>query len=277
MQLGKDQLKAYQDQGYLLLENCFSQTEIEVMKAELPEIYAAGKTGTIVEKDGMTIRMVFGAHTYNPIFNRLSKQSRIVEPIMQIVGGSVYIHQFHINAKKALTGDVFPWHQDYAYHREEDGIPTPREAIALVFLDEVHEFNSPLMLIPGSHQEGLIAKNNNTEQHTTYKDEGTWIANVTSDDNYAIDRATLKKLENTYGIISTKGSAGSVLLLHPNCVHGSGVNMYPFERAIVVIVYNSTDNIPLPVENPRPEFMASSDYTPVKPLTEPLLDQILLV
>ena len=267
MQLQPEQLKAYQDQGYLLLENCFSSKEIEMMKVELPEIYAAAKPGTIVEKDGETIRAVYGAHAYNKTFDCLSKQARIVEPIQQILGSSVYIQQFHINSKKAFNGDVYLWHQDYAFHLEEDGIQTPRETVAIIFLDEVHEFNGPLMVIPGSHQEGLIAEGTNPEMHDTYQKYDSWIDTVTSDIKYGVDEATLKKLTKKYGTVAPKGSAGSVLFLHPNCVHGSSVNIYPFDRTIVVIVYNSIENLPLPLENPRPDFLACRDHTAVKPLS----------
>mgnify|MGYP006300042043 CR=1 FL=1 len=270
MHLQPEQLQAYQDQGYLLVENCFSPTEIEVMKAELPGIYADAKPGTIVEKDDTTIRAIYGAHTYNQVFGCLSKQARIIEPIQQFLGSSAYVHQFHINAKKALTGDVYLWHQDYAYHLKEDAIPTPRVAIAIVFLDEVHEFNSPLMVIPGSHKEGLIAEKSDRKQHDTYKEYDSWIANVTSNINYALDEPKLKKLTKKYGTVAPKGSAGSIIFLHPNCVHGSTANIYPFDRTVVVIVYNSVDNLPLPLENPRPDFLASRDYSAIEPLAEPI-------
>ena len=266
MHLHPEQLQAYQEQGYLLVENCFLPTEIEIMKTELPGIYAEGKTGTIIEKDGTTIRAIYGAHTYNSVFDCLSKQARIIEPIQQMLGSSVYLHQFHINAKKALTGDVYLWHQDYAYHLKEDSIPTPRVAIAIIFLDEVHEFNSPLMVIPGSHKEGLIAEKSNPKQHDTYQEYDSWIANVTSNINYAVDRATLKRLTKKYGTVGLKGSAGSIVFLHPNCVHGSTANIYPFDRTVVVIVYNSIENLPLPMEKPRPDFLASRDCTPIEPL-----------
>jgi len=267
MHLQPEQLQAYQDRGYLLVENCFSPTEIDVMKAELPGIYAEGKPGTIVEKDGTTIRAIYGAHTYNPVFECLSKQARIVEPTQQILGSSVYIHQFHINAKKALTGDVYLWHQDYAYHLKEDSIPTPRVAIAIVFLDEVHEFNSPLMVIPGSNKEGLIAEKSDRKQHDTYKEYDSWIANVTSNINYAVDETTLKRLTKKYGTFAPKGNAGSIVFLHPNCVHGSTANIYPFDRTVVVIVYNSIENLPLPMEKPRPDFLASRNHTAIEPLS----------
>jgi hypothetical protein len=34
----------------------------------------------------------------------------------------------------------------------------------------------------------------------------------------------------------------------------------------VIITYNSIENIPLPVSNPRPDFLVSQDYRPVTPL-----------
>jgi ectoine hydroxylase len=75
---------------------------------------------------------------------------------MQILGTSVYIHQHSINAKVALEGDVFRWHQDSTYHKEQDGILRSNLVVSMVFLDEVNEFNGPLMIIPGSHKELIM-------------------------------------------------------------------------------------------------------------------------
>jgi ectoine hydroxylase len=35
----------------------------------------------------------------------------------------VYIYQFKINVKAAFGGDVWQWHQDYIFWRNEDGMP----------------------------------------------------------------------------------------------------------------------------------------------------------
>ena len=66
------------------------------------------------EKNGKTIRTVFGVHTFNDIFYKLARHPRIVKPGMQLLGGEVYIHQFKLNAKMAFDGDVWQWHQDFA-------------------------------------------------------------------------------------------------------------------------------------------------------------------
>ena len=38
------------------------------------------------------------------------------------------------------------------------------------------------------------------------------------------------------------------------------------DRSIVVVNYNSVENLPVDVENPRPEFLASRDYEAIEPL-----------
>jgi ectoine hydroxylase len=66
------------------------------------------------------------------------------------------VHQFKINSKAAYRGDVWEWHQDYIFWQREDGMPTARVVNAVVFLDDVNEFNGPLLLIPTSHHLGVI-------------------------------------------------------------------------------------------------------------------------
>ena len=76
---------------------------------------------------------------------------------------------------------------------------------------------------------------------------------------------------NQYGIVAPKGLSGSVIFFHPSCVHGSGSNMYPFDRTVVITVYNSVANLPATTENLRPEFLASRDYRPIEPLSDDVL------
>ena len=68
----------------------------------------------------------------------------------------VYMHQFKINGKMAFDGDVWQWHQDYGTWKNDDQMPEPRAMNVAIFLDEVNEFNGPLMFIPGSHKLGVL-------------------------------------------------------------------------------------------------------------------------
>ncbi|MEL7034995.1 MAG: phytanoyl-CoA dioxygenase family protein [Cyanobacteria bacterium J06592_8] len=271
MQLSSEQLQTYQDLGYLLVPNCFSEAEIDRMRTELRTIYAQETPRKIIEGNENQIRTVLGVHTENEIFRRCSHHASIIEPIMQILGSKIYIHQSQINPKIAWKNDVWIWHQDYVFFHKEDGIPTPQLVIALVFLYEVNEFNGPLMLIPGSHKKGIVSVLNPVTDSETDESEEEWHRHIKTNQTYHVDRETFEKLVNQYGIVAPKGKAGSVLFMHPNCVHGSSSNMSPFDRALFAIRYNSVKNLPLPVENPRPDFQASRDYTPIEPLSGEVL------
>ena len=72
------------------------------------------------------------------------------------------------------------------------------------------------------------------------------------------------------GIVAPKGPAGSILLFDANVAHGSGPNMSPIDRKLLLATYNSVLNIPRDGAKERPDFLCARDYTPVQPL-EPAL------
>ena len=93
------------------------------------------------------MRSVYGSHETNALFRRLCHDSRLVEPAMQLLDGPVYLHQLKVNAKLGMVGDVWEWHQDFIFWLREDGMPRPLALTAAVFMDDVNEFNGPLLFI----------------------------------------------------------------------------------------------------------------------------------
>ena len=51
---------------------------------------------------------------------------RLIEPIEQLFGEKLYMHQFKINAKAPFDGELWQWHQDYGVWARDDGMPEPR-------------------------------------------------------------------------------------------------------------------------------------------------------
>ena len=101
----------------------------------------------MAEKRGAP-RTAFAAHLYNEAFGLLGAHPRMINPVEQVFGEKVYMHQYKINAKSAFTGDVWQWHQDYGTWKRDDGMPEPRAMNIAIFLDEVMPINGPLMLVP---------------------------------------------------------------------------------------------------------------------------------
>jgi L-proline 4-hydroxylase len=276
MRLTTDQLKHYKEAGFLLLPECFSTDEVARMKSQLNPIFSKDSPRRVVEKEGGIVRSVYGSHNDNEVFRRLSCHPRIVEPSRQIIGSDVYVYQFKINAKAAFGGDVWEWHQDFVFWRKEDGLPSARVINTVVFLDEVNDYNGPIFLIPGSHKEGIIdvpayVAAGDGKQAAPYMSSPAWIANLTAKLKYSVERETVARLVEKNGIAAPKGPAGSVLFFDSNAVHASPSNISPFDRVVVIVTFNSVENIPTKVENRRPDFLVSRNYEPVSPVGDDAL------
>ena len=151
MQLTDEQVEKFEKDGYLLIESLFSPEELEVILGEVPREMAEDSPRRIRETSG-AVRSVFALHSTNEKFRCLTRLPRLVEPAKQLLKSDVYVHQFKLNAKVALEGEQWEWHQDFLYWYKEDGMPSPRVLTAAVFLQDVNDFNGPMLVIPGSHK-----------------------------------------------------------------------------------------------------------------------------
>jgi ectoine hydroxylase len=149
MPLTAEQLRQFDEAGYLFLPECFSEGEVAVLRDEAEQIYATNRQEVWREKTGAP-RTAFAAHTYNEAFRLLGNHPRLIYPVEQVFGEKLYMHQYKINAKAAFEGDVWQWHQDYGTWARDDGMPEPRAMNIAVFMDEVMPINGPLMLVPKS-------------------------------------------------------------------------------------------------------------------------------
>ncbi len=254
MNLTDEQLKQFDESGYFLLPDCFNEREIAVLKNAAKEIYALERDEIWRETSGAP-RTAFAAHTYNEAFRRLGKHPRLINPVMQLLDGQVYIHQYKVNAKAAFDGEVWQWHQDYGTWRRDDKMPQPRAMNIAVFIDEVAAYNGPLLFLPGSHKRGVL-------------DAGHDLA-TTSYPLWTLDRETVTQLANENGIVAPTGKSGSVLMFHCNLVHASPPNISPWSRFIVYLSLCEVDNHIRQFK--RPEWVAHRDFTPIEPLADDCL------
>src|SRR6478752_76963 len=156
MKLTAQQVAQFDRDGYLFFPSLFTPAEIGVLTEEVPRLYAMPRPENVREKGSDAVRTNFAAHMYSEPFARLARHPRMVEPVMELFGEELYMHQFKINGKMAFEGDVWQWHQDYGTWLNDDMMPTERAMNVAIFLDDVNEFNGPLMFIPGSHKKGVV-------------------------------------------------------------------------------------------------------------------------
>ena len=156
MKLTAEQRERFERDGYLFFPSHFSPEETRVLADAVPGLYAQREAWNVRERGSDEVRTNFAAHLHSEPFARLARHPRMIEPVMDLFGEGVYMHQFKINGKMAFEGDVWQWHQDYGTWYNDDLMPTERAMNVAIFLDEVNEYNGPLMFIPGSHRRGVI-------------------------------------------------------------------------------------------------------------------------
>jgi ectoine hydroxylase len=271
MKLTQQQLELYKEEGMIFIPECFCKQEVKRMDAALIDLMQEDNPGRVLEKDKKTVRSLHGCNTASKVFHDLILHSRLLEPVKQILTSDVYLYQFKINLKAAFDGDLWPWHQDFVFWDKDDGMPSPKAVNIAIFLDEVNEFNGPIYFITGSHKESYTHIEAPLQVTEDNAEKTEWMENFVVNLKYTLDKPTITKLVNKGSLVAPQGISGSVLFFHCNLVHGSLPNISPYDRRLIIITYNSVDNIPISKGKPRPEFLVNQDYTPLQPLADKVL------
>ncbi|MFT5417695.1 MAG: ectoine hydroxylase [Gammaproteobacteria bacterium] len=251
-------INAYNEQGFVVLNDVFSLGEIATFQQELERLRADPKiqqsAEVITEQNSNDLRSIFGIHENNPVFKALATDKRLADLARYLLDDDVYIHQSRLNYKPGFRGKEFYWHSDFETWHVEDGMPRMRAISMSISLTENFDCNGPLMLIPGSHRQYVVCEGETPEDHhhaSLKKQE----YGVPSDD-------CLKTLAAQGSIVSATGKPGSMIVFDCNVMHGSNGNITPFPRTNVFFVYNALSNKvvnPYCAKAPRPEHICSRD------------------
>lgn len=219
----------YEEVGHIVEPQLLSADEVAVVNSELDGIVAGGqRPGLVLEKDERTLRSVFNPHLYNDVLGRLVRHPRVLGTVEALLGEPAYVFQLVVNNKAPFNGDMWYWHQDYPTYRADDHIAECRMVNVLIFLDDVTQFNGPLMMVPGSHRM-----------------ESEWPDESTQGTSYKIRYSGTGVIEEEVmrgGIVAPTGPAGSVMFMHPNVLHASGSNLSPWRRRMISLTYNAISN-----------------------------------
>lgn len=146
---------------------------------------------------------------------------------------------------------------------KEDGMPEPKALTAVIFLDEVNDFNGPMLLVPGT-QDDVLIDDIHDRPYGEIDGGDNWAITTAQNLKYRLSETYLRKKIEAKGIVAAKGRAGDVMFFHCNLLHCSSANSSPWDRKAVFISYNAVSNALCAVPSPRPEFMASRQFTPLK-------------
>ena len=162
MSLTQSQVDQFEDQGFLVVENLLSPSQVEELKEHTKQI-ADGRLpfpreslewepGTATENRGMmTLRKINSCANHDPFFVEHASKPAILDVIESLLGSDIKLFGDQAFIKPP-GGTEKTYHQDSAYFAIE-----PKAIITCwVALDDVTKENGCLWVIPGSHKHGIV-------------------------------------------------------------------------------------------------------------------------
>ncbi len=262
MRLTADQIAQYDRDGFLHFPEFFSPAEVEALRGEVARVGRIESDLVVREGAAKVPKVMFRLHepdgpTASPAFNAAVRLPRTLGLAQQLLrDDALYLHHTKVNIKAAIEGSIWPWHQDFGSWAN-DGIARPDMLTLMVGLDPASEINGCLYFLPGSHKKGRLDPYFDTS--TAYK---VW----------SVTPADMKRMIAEFGEpVAITGRAGAVTLFDCNLLHASGHNLSANDRWQAYFCYNTLANRPKDVENPRPDYVRSRNWAPLKTVADDAL------
>ncbi|MDI2090823.1 phytanoyl-CoA dioxygenase family protein [Commensalibacter oyaizuii] len=253
--LTNNDIEQFHKDGFLVKENYVPDDLLHKIDQSVKNLELQNHDGYVFENDQKTLRSINGPHMIDPFFEELANDDLLERDAYALLNEETYLHQYKINFKNALNGDVWAWHSDFYFWNKEDGMQKDNAFSVGIFLDDVNDMNGPLLVAPGSHKT-LIP---DSEVIHTYGQNApkNWRETTSSKLKYELSQSFLAKTLGQTGIVAAKGKKGSALFFHSSILHASNVNLTPWRRRLVLLSYNVMSNKLLNIDDPRPNFMAT--------------------
>jgi phytanoyl-CoA hydroxylase len=208
------ELAAFQEQGYLVINNAFTSEEVEAALAGLRYLISGENpefTGVMFEHQAAGVpieslsteekqdyvRKFMWFVNYDDRLKALSEHPKLIKLVTQLIGETPLLFQDMALLKPPKIGREKPWHQDHAYFE----LPLNAKVVGVwIALDEATVDNGCMVIIPGSHRKGPVI-------HFKRRDWQICDTQV-----------------NNYGAVAVPLKPGGCLLFHSLIHHGTPAN-----------------------------------------------------
>ncbi len=245
-----DQARCYDEQGYLLIEDAFSEETVDRSIAAIDPLErrtaewlrSRGGTFLISRADEIT----FSTHlvTESEVLRQVVHSPLLRDLCADLVGPDVRLYWDQAVYKKPHTSSSFPWHQDNGYAFIE-----PQQYLTCwIALSDVDEENGCPWVVPGAHTQGTLA--------------------------HEITAHGLVCLDHPEGAVPVPARRGSVVVFSSLTPHCTGANrtdqvrkayivQYAPDGAAVLHVHENGEVARVPADDPDRQFRVLVEGQPV--------------
>ncbi|WP_367915501.1 phytanoyl-CoA dioxygenase family protein [Leadbetterella sp. DM7] len=226
--LTETEVEAYRQDGYLIVRNFLSRTEVDKLyKIAVGDDAVNTHAIDLNDTTGKKTRLTLWYKPGNDAYGLLTRSGRMVNNAGKLMDGDSAVCHFHskLMQKEPKVGGAWEWHQDYGYWYKNEFLFPDQMISVMVAVTDANRANGCLQVIRGSHKMGRIEHGFAGEQ-------------VGASQHY-VDLA-LKTLEHVY----VELQAGDALFFHSNLIHRSEANTSDHARWSVISCYNRAANLP---------------------------------
>ena len=223
--LSRLQVEQYERDGYVVINDFFSNQEVDVMLRQITEsAKVQDKTINMPDAEGKSSKLSLWADAGDDVFGLVSRCQRMVNGARILLREEVYHWHSKVMLKEAKVGGAWEWHQDYGYWYNDNCL-YPNMVSCMIALDSANKENGCLKVIPGSHKLGRI-------NHGMVSGQA------------GADRVRVSEIEQRLGVSYCEVPAGSALFFHGNLLHSSEANLSNRHRRAYICCYNALSNVP---------------------------------
>ncbi len=225
MLLNQKQIKAYNRDGFVLINKLFDQEEISLLSRSAKqdrEIERSSKGR--MDMQGSEVRLSLWNHPGDTIYGMVARCHRIVNSMEMLLGGEVYHYHSKMIMKDPKSGGAWEWHQDYGYWYK-NGCLRPLLSSVMIAVDPATRGNGCLQVIRQSHHLGRI-------DHQKIGDQS------------GAEMERVEEALKIFDLVYVEMEPGDALFFHCNLLHRSNQNNSPNPRWSLICCYNAARNNP---------------------------------
>lgn len=230
MGLTAEEKASFDADGYVVKKGLFGHEVIDRIRDEIDDLHdrmveaPTEGVGISWEEFGdvnmpKLIRQLMHSELVSPTLNEMLRSDAMLNVVVDLIGPKVSLYHSKLLMKAANDGSAIPWHQDYAYWKQEGN--EPLMVNCMVAIDPADVKNGCTQFVAGSHQWGL-------QEHEREKTSfGVFLPGHYRER----DDATPVEME-----------PGDAVFFNALVIHGSAPNLSGRSRRINTFAYNVTGN-----------------------------------
>ena len=225
------EIQFYETNGYLLKKGLVSSEDITKIMVEIDDIHnrmaenptqGIGISWEVYEDDPdhpPLIKQLMHSELVSPTLNKLLRSDAVLDVLEAMMGPDISLYHSKLLPKAGGDGTAIPWHQDYAYWKNDNNKPVMINC--QLAISEANLGNGCIQFVPGSHNWGL------QEHERKQQTFGVFLPG---------------HYQEREDAVAVEMEAGDGVFFNALIIHGSAPNESKNDRLMNTFAYNVTGN-----------------------------------